>query len=477
MISDGQGFNTVKATEYWTGGQASYESSDFVKYSMQTNSANNPLGYNPTAMWSNFAYSMTGATDSASAATAMYTGVKNYDGEVNWTTDDKPLTTVFEMAAANGKSIGAVSSVQLSHATPAAVYGHNSSRNNYAAIGYEGVYGANPVDGQVANSGSNPLAGDNNNYNSNNYFGNMSVLMGAGSGSYTDNGVYNTATSDNFVGGTTAWSDITDGTAPNGWELVETQSRFNAIAAGTSVPAKLLGVAQAATTLQQGRSGYSPTDIPGSDAFNANVPTLATMTTAALNVLGQDNDGFMVMIEGGAIDWANHANQGSRMIEEQMDFNASVNAAISWIEANGGWTDNLLVVTADHETGHLWGSGTYTDTNSNGKYDSGIDTFNGYKQVVDNGDNSMPGIQWGSGDHTNTLVPLYARGAGSELFAANVIGTDADVDNMYGVDSAFNNYVDNTSIFNVIKGSTGVPEPSSALLALVGGLFVLRRRR
>ena len=59
MISDGQGFNTVKATDYYTGSTAVYENSDFVKFGMQTNSANNLLGYNPAGMAGSFNYAKT----------------------------------------------------------------------------------------------------------------------------------------------------------------------------------------------------------------------------------------------------------------------------------------------------------------------------------------------------------------------------------------------------------------------------------
>ena len=183
MISDGAGFNTFRATDLYTQETPVYEKSDFVKYGMQTYSASRPVAYDSTKMFNgkDTTFAMSNFTDFASAATAMYTGVKNYDGEVNWTTDDQPLTTYFELAAKlKDRSIGAVSSVEFSHATPAAVYGHNSSRNNYAAIGYEGVYGSNPVN-NLLNSGDHPQAGDNNNYDSKNYYDNLTVLMGAGS--------------------------------------------------------------------------------------------------------------------------------------------------------------------------------------------------------------------------------------------------------------------------------------------------------
>lgn len=482
MISDGQGFNTVRATDYYVGSPAVYHGTDFIKFGMQTSSANNPLGYNAKLMASDFNYAKTGFTDSASAATAMYTGVKNYDGTINWTTDGKPLTTFFEQAAQGGKAIGAVSSVQLSHATPGAVYGHNSSRNNYASIGWEGIYGSNPLDGSAKNDGNNPRAGNNGLYDALNYYGNLKVLMGAGHGDYTDNGVYNPSVTDKYVGGSAAWSDIKDDLPPNGWTLIETKDDFEKVAAGTLNPDKVLGIAQVTGTLQQSRSNPAG----DFDPLNTHVPTLETMTKAALNVLDNSPNGFAVMIEGGAVDWANHANQLDRMLEEQMDFNLSVKAVVDYLDANtngNNWTNTLLIVTADHETGHLWGDdtpGSFFDVNGNWTYDVGID----YAHVKNNGKGELPGAKFNSGNHTNALVPLFARGAGAELFADYVEGTDPYMVAMYGLDATWNgDYVDNTAIFHVMSKAAGVstgvvPVPAAVYLmgsALVG-LVTLRRR-
>ncbi|MEW6520147.1 MAG: alkaline phosphatase [Thermodesulfobacteriota bacterium] len=449
MISDGQGFNTVRATRFYTGSKAVYEGADFVKVAMQTNSANNPEGYQPARMAADFTYSTSGATDSASAATAMYSGMKNHDGDINWSTTETAMVSFFEQQARAGRSIGAVSSVHFSHATPAAVYGHNSSRNNYAALACEGIYGANPLDGSVADSGDDPLAGSNNLYDAMNYQGKLKVLMGAGHGDYDNDGVLNPDMPDLYVGGSTAWTDIKDDAAPNGWTLVEEKAAFEAIAAGASNPDKVLGVARVNATLQQSR-----TDAEGDfDPVNTTVPTLATMTRAALNVLDNDPWGFAVMIEGGAVDWANHANQLDRMIEEQMDFNASVQAVVAYLDAGtsgNNWENTLLIVTADHETGHLWGdgSGSFFDVNRNGVYDAGVD----YAHVVDHGAGHLPGATFNSGDHTNALVPLYARGAGAELFLGRLIGTDAGLVNLYGIsDAGFDGaYIDNTSVYYVM---------------------------
>lgn len=435
MISDGQGFNAVTATEYYTGGKAVYEGSDFVKVSMQTSSANNPAGYDPASMWSSFNYQNAGATDSASAATAMYTGVKNYDGQVNWSTTGQPLTTFFELAGQAGKAVGAVSSVEFSHATPAAVVSHNSSRNNYAAIANEAIYNTNS---------------------------NVTVLMGAGHPLYNDSGVLRTSGINySYVGGQTTWNDITDADGANGFAFVDTTAGFEALANGSMNVDKVIGVARAATTLQQGRSN----PVGNFDPLNTNVPTLSTMTKAALNVLDNDTDGFAVMIEGGAIDWAGHANQLDRTIEEQKDFNASVQSVVDYLNAgtNGNdWSNTLLIVTADHETGGLWGAA------------------NSFTQVGDNGDGVLPTAGYASTNHTNALVPLYAKGAGADLFLTAIAGTDSQVATQYGVDAAFNQYVDNTSVYGVMTGATAIPEPSTYAAifgAAVLGLAGFRRFR
>jgi alkaline phosphatase len=446
MISDGQGFNHMRVTNYYTDSTPVYENFEY-KFGMQTNSANNPAGYDPASMAANFLYAKGGATDSASAATAMYTGAKIYDGVINMTTGSEPLTTYFEMAAQAGKSIGAVSSVQFSHATPAAVYGHNSSRNNYAAIGFEGLYGSNPLDYQP-NNGDNPIAGNNGLYDSLNYYGNLKVLMGAGHGDYDNNGTYDPTLTDKYVGGTAAWMDFKTPPAPNGWTLVETKAAFEAVADGTLNPEKLLGVAQVNSTLQQSRDDGYP--------MNTNVPTLETMTRAALNVLDDNNKGFAVMIEGGAVDWAGHANQLDRVIEEQIDFNNAVKAVVDYLDNNtngNNWKNTLLIVTADHETGHLWGdgTGTYFDVNNNSIFEADID----YAHIVDNGENILPGGSFHSGSHTNALVPIYAEGAGSWMLENCIVGTDPNLTAIYNLDGSWSgDYIDNTCIFTVMESAS-----------------------
>jgi alkaline phosphatase len=177
-------------------------------------------------------------------------------------------------------------------------------------------------------------------------------------------------------------------------------------------PDRVIGIAQVATTLQQSRGGNGYAD-PFAVPFNDNVPTLAEMSVGALNVLDANQNGFFLMIEGGAVDWAGHANQSGRLIEEMTDFNTAVEAVIDYLKSNNMWDDTLLIVTGDHETGYLYGpdSGTTADGPV-------------WNPVIDNGAGNLPGMAWYSGDHTNQLIPFFAAGKGHQLIKAYIDSTD-----------------------------------------------------
>jgi alkaline phosphatase len=214
------------------------------------------------------------------------------------------------------------------------------------------------------------------------------------------------------------------------------------------VPAKALGTVQVATTLQENR-GRGRATLPSVESrggrtvqlppqpfavpFNRNVPSLAVMARAAINCLDDNPGGFYLMIEGGAVDWANHANEPDRMVEEQIDYVKAVEAVVAWVESHGGWDDTLVILTADHETGLLWGPNSAKVA---------------YQPLEDRGPGRLPGLKHNSHGHSNSLVPLYARGPGSQRFVALARGKDEKA----AVEWQFSGqYIDNTDVFTVMK--------------------------
>ncbi|MBN1403098.1 MAG: alkaline phosphatase [Opitutales bacterium] len=442
MISDGAGYNVWTAASMYQGrvsesnslqGTQVYDGSGWVRYGCSTYSASSsskPDGkidesvvYDPTKVWdassqtavngqgdfAGYNWVKTTCTDSAAAATALSTGQKVYNNSMNWSSFPAPTgtpldgRTIAEIAKAEGKAVGSISSVQFSHATPAGLGGaHNISRNNYEAIANE-MLSCDWLD----------------------------VIMGAGHPDYDDNGALKESPNYRYVGGEATWTALENGTHEGGWTLVDEKADFEALANPsrfTVLPTKIVGVPQVASTLQQSRSGGNAEHEPFAETvpLNSNVPDLATMSLAALNVLNQDEDGFFLHIEGGAVDWAGHANQKGRIIEEQIDFNNAVEAVIAWVEENSSWDDTLLILTADHDCGMLMGPDAATVA---------------YDELVYNGAGVVPGMAFMSGNHTNQLVPVYAKGAEASLFA-NYID---------GIDPVRGQYVDNTDIFRVMK--------------------------
>ncbi len=112
----------------------------------------------------------------------------------------------------------------------------------------------------------------------------------------------------------------------------------------------------------------------------------------------QNENGFFLMVEGSQIDWGGHANDAQYVIQETLDFDQTVGAALDFAEQDG---ETLVIVTADHETGgftlagrekSLFGGATRAD------YDDISPTFS-------------------TGGHSAALVPVLAFGPGAEKFS------------------------------------------------------------
>ncbi len=410
MISDGCGYNHIDAAslyQYGKTGTQLYEKFP-VKCAMATYMAGG--SYDPNIAWADFNYVAADYTDSAAAATAMSTGHKTYKKAVGVDLSEKPLKHIIALCEELGKATGLVTTVQISHATPAGFVAHNKHRHNYEQIANE-ILKRSPID----------------------------VIVGCGHPLYDENGVERKNVSEDnykYVGGRVTFealfagnigADADSDRINDPWAVIQTREQFQQLAYGET-PKRLLGIAQVWETLQQNRSGdanAAPYVVPMIES----VPTLQEMTNASLNVLDNDEDGFFLMVEGGAVDWASHANQSGRVIEEEIDFNKAVEAVVGWINKNSSWDETLLIVTGDHECGYLTGP------------DSGNKKIGPvWNNIINHGKGNQPGMEWHSDDHTNALIPFYAKGKGSGLF--RTVMTKKDPVRGY--------YIDNTDVAKLI---------------------------
>jgi len=431
MIADGWSINHIMAANFYEGKTEQIYQSSFFDFSAYMSTYLAGGSYNSASAWGNSVYVTSGFTDSAAAGTALATGEKTYDGSVNMATNKvTQLKTSSQWAQEKGRSTGVVSSAAFSDATPATFGGaHNTSRSNHNAIARDMLFNTKLT---VILSPGNP------DYD---HYGNLAPGVSTG----------------DSIGGRDLWTDIKlkgysltsfggqtvkdidgDGTV-DPWTVIHTKADFLKVANGQLLPKRLLGIADVRFVLQ-------PVQMYGARNTFANtvntVPTLADMSSAALNVLNQNCKGFYVMIEGASIDKASHSNDGRDMIREMGDFNRAVERVIQWVEANSSWDETLLVVTGDHETGYLTGKGG---------------PIGGDMLIGDKGKGNDPEYMFSSTQHTNQLVPIFAKGVNAERFADYCTKND-----IIGQIVKRGLYMDNTDLSKVVNaGLLADPEPVS----------------
>ena len=234
--------------------------------------------------------------DSASTATSISTGHKTYSGTINM---DETATVAYETIAEQlrdqlGYKIGVVSSVNLNHATPAAFYAHQASRGSYYEIGRELV--ASNFD----------------------YFAGGGLLKPTGSDGDK--------------------ASVYDLARQAGYKVVMTQAEAEQV---TAADGKVLIIDE---------------HLADSDAFayendrTDDMWALSDYVSKGIEVLNNDK-GFFMMVEGGKIDWACHANDAGSTIADTVALADAVDEAISFAKQHPAET--LILVTGDHETGGL----------------------------------------------------------------------------------------------------------------------------
>ena len=207
-----------------------------------------------------------GIPDSASTATAIATGFKTKSGVIGMDADGKnAYQSIAELAKSKGRKIGVLSTVSLDHATPAAFYAHVPSRQ----LMYD-------ISMQLASSGFDYFAG-----------GQMAQP---------------TDTQDE------AKPSAIETAKSNGYTVAVGRAEFEKLTAGSG---KVIAMN---TIVDEDKAMYYAMDQSGKDHV-----TMAEYVTKGISVLDNPN-GFLMMVEGGKIDWACHANDAMATIGDMLDF-------------------------------------------------------------------------------------------------------------------------------------------------------------
>ena len=239
-------------------------------------------------------------TDSAAAGTALSTGVKTKNGMLGMDADTTTVYSITRDLMREGYGIGILTTVAPDDATPAAFYAHVPSRKMF----YE-------IDCQAAECPIDFLAG--------------ASLRGL----------------KDKEGKPT---DVLERFAKN--RVTVTRSLDEA----RSSMGRVLFLGNDSINLNDNDLGYTIDSV-------AAAPSLPEITAACLEKLSSERDRFFMMVEGGNIDHAAHANDGGTVIKEIINFNQAIEVAYKFYLAHPNET--LIVVTADHDTGGMALSGGY----------------------------------------------------------------------------------------------------------------------
>ncbi|UDQ99023.1 alkaline phosphatase [Lentisphaerota bacterium WC36G] len=232
-------------------------------------------------------------TDSAAAATAIACGKKTANGMVGVSAQGEKLVSIAEKAKKYSKrKVGIVSSVSLNHATPAAFYAKNTNRGEYYEIGLDLV--KSDID-FYGGGGLNEKSGDK--------------------------------------------GDLYELAKKRGFKFVDSKKDFEKLKNGEKK--KILAIAP---RLNDDASMPKSIDQREGDI------SLAQFTQKAIDVLDNDN-GFLIVVEGGQIDWSCHENDGATVIKELLAFDEAVKVAYDFAQKHP--EETLIVVGGDHETGGM----------------------------------------------------------------------------------------------------------------------------
>lgn len=230
-------------------------------------------------------------TDSAAASSSWGGGVRINNGALNISANGETHLPIWQKFKKAGKMAGCVTTVPITHATPAGFCINSKRRNNQDFIAEE--YLLQEFD----------------------------VMMGGGNKYFSSE-----HRKDN--------RDMYQEFAAEGYQVVKTRSEMLAAYSGKPI----LGV------FCDDGFPYSK-DRENNKELVGKIPTLAEMTQKAIDAMKNNPEGFVLQVEAGKVDWAAHGNDIAGLIYDQAAHDEAIKVAIDFAEQNN---DTLVIITTDH---------------------------------------------------------------------------------------------------------------------------------
>jgi len=242
--------------------------------------------------------------DSACSATQLGSGCSCSPHQVGISANGNPCTSVIEIAKSTGRRTGVVSDTRLTHATPAAFTSHTEDRDNEDEIAKQMI--SSDIDLLLSGGLSYFLPNDS-------IAKSVRICPEIKTKSRRHDQL-----------------NLIEEAQKNGYSVICTRDQ---LAQQRELP--VLGLFA--------ESGMA-------DAFNegrGTEPSLAQMTTRALELL-ENPQGFLLVVESGQIDWAAHHNDAGWLMAEMRRLDRVLETINDFVQKN---PNTLVLLTADHETG------------------------------------------------------------------------------------------------------------------------------
>jgi alkaline phosphatase len=342
--------------------------------------------------------------DSAATGSAWATGTKTYDNAISVDIAGTPQDTLVEIAKANGKKTGNVSTAEIQDATPAVQAAHVAARSCYGPDSVTQC-GADALDQGGLGSISEQIIGTR-----------ADLTLGGGAASFRQ-----TARAGQWQGDT-----LVDQAADRGYQVVGDAAGLNGLTAADQT-APVLGTFTdgnfptrfAPSTATVGGGDLAPQRCTPNPSRLSTDLSLRSLTEKSIDLLDGDQ-GFFLQVEGASIDKRDHSADACGQIGEVLDLDEAVQAALEFAKADG---NTMVIVTADHAH-----TSQIVDSTPPATLSTALLTAEGSTMRLAYGTAAAGGSQ----QHTGSQLRVAGYGPG----AANVVGLIDQTDNFFTIVNA-----------------------------------------